>query len=107
MPDPVLQGKTLRLYCHAEGIPLPKVSWYFRHQATMKKGNNKRAHELVHLKRSYNAQVFQEGSTLVIKDISTSYSGIFECIANNSVQPAASRKIKVNVECKHLIFNSY
>jgi hypothetical protein len=44
-------------------------------------------------------QVIQEGNTLVISNVTRNYSGIFECIANNSVPPAASRKIKVNIEC--------
>jgi hypothetical protein len=38
---------------------------------------------------------------LSIKNISRNYSGYFECIANNSVPPAASRKMKVTVECKN------
>jgi neurotrimin len=102
MPEPVLVGETLRLYCHAEGMPAPQVSWYFRHLSNAPQSAQKRNHHtrMRHLRQSVSDQIFQEGSTLVIKNISTHYSGIFECIANNSVPPAASRKIKVNVECK-------
>lgn len=50
--------------------------------------------------RIVDSTVIQEGSNLVIENINRSYSGVFECIANNSVPPAASRKIKVSVECK-------
>ncbi len=105
MPEPVLVGQTLKLYCHAEGMPEPQVSWYFRHLSNSPDLTHKRSHHtrMRHLRQSERDQIFQEGSTLVIKNISTQYSGIFECIANNSVPPAASRKFRVNVECE-LIF---
>ena len=104
MPAPVMEGQTLKLYCHAEGIPHPEVSWYFRHHS--KNSVQKRDHHRMrHIRHSVKNQIYQEGSTLVIRNISTQYSGIFECIANNSVPPAASRKIKVNVECKIIFLN--
>lgn len=98
MPAPVLVGETLKLYCHAEGTPTPQVSWYFRqHARSIEKRNH---HRMRHIRTSPVHQIYEDGSTLVIRNISVKYSGIFECIANNSVPPAASRKIKVNVECK-------
>ena len=116
-PEPIVEHDTLKLYCHADGIPTPKVSWYFRKRATAAIGSS--AHHSastrqIHTQGSHHHHhgadhfklltpgdhVIHEGSTLVIRNVSRHHSGIYECIANNSVQPAASRKIKVSVECK-------
>jgi hypothetical protein len=107
-PAAIVQGDTLKLYCHADGIPTPKITWYFRkhHHQDLKNLNENNFESSLpialnsrpHLRS--NTHLIQEGDTLIIKNISTYYSGIFECIANNSVPPAASRKIRVNVECK-------
>ena len=112
MPMPIHEGSTLCLYCHAEGIPMPKVFWYFRKRSFINLN-----HQNSHNNRSYNVndanynsnkinindQNINEGNTLILKNISRNFSGIFECIANNSVPPAASRKIKVSIECKKII----
>ncbi len=97
-PGTVQEGHTLKLHCHSEGSPTPRVSWYFRRRV-----NSHHSHSVHH--PSYERQlpkydqIVHEGETLVIHNVSRSYSGIFECLANNSVPPAASRKIKVSVEC--------
>lgn len=108
-PGPVKEGSTLNLYCHSEGIPAPKVTWYFRKRSSQSSLSLTQAHHLnrhtnseksslLHHNGKSNENIINEGSTLIIKDISRVHSGIFECIANNSVPPAASRKIKVSVE---------
>jgi hypothetical protein len=113
----------LHLYCHADGIPTPKVSWYFRKRTGLSvasthhnrnqhqriDGNSNAASVVQHAMKQLTQQatsvlplvdqVIQEGNTLIISNVTRNYSGIFECIANNSVPPAASRKIKVNIEC--------
>ncbi len=121
-PGPIKEGSTLNLYCHAEGIPPPKVSWYFRkrssssllllqsnvHHSGTRNGHHSNAngekssqpHHQSHGGKSNSEQIIHEGNNLIIKDISRTHSGVFECIANNSVPPAASRKIRVSVECK-------
>ena len=125
-PEPIKEYDTLKLYCHADGIPAPKVSWYFRKRATAghhhaagsdHNGSSQSTRQIHsqgsnhHHHAANNAgnkgglltpgdHVIHEGSTLVIRNASRHQSGIYECIANNSVQPAASRKIKVSVECK-------
>ena len=102
-PGPVKEGSKLTLYCHADGIPTPTVLWYFRNKKTIPSHhiglhNQHTGDRSNHVSRS-NELVIQEGNTLTIHNITRAYTGIFECIANNSVPPAASRKIKVIVEC--------
>lgn len=126
-PEPVREGDTLSLYCHTEGIPKPKVSWFFRKRngagaggsahnhhvhshhhssaAVASAADRSSSHHIAQHSKSLHEQVFQEGDTLVIKNVSRFYSGVFECIANNSVPPAASRKIKVSIECKYIHSN--
>lgn len=104
IPSPIKEGDSLSMYCHAEGIPTPKVTWYFREKSTAAKDSSSVNH---HFKRheknskhekNADGRVIQVGNTLTLNNISRSYSGIFECIANNSVPPAASRKIKITIE---------
>lgn len=97
VPVPVKEGHTLQLYCHSEGIPTPVVSWYFRKRPSHHRNHEKSNQALV----KPNEQVTHEGDTLIVKNITRAHSGIYECIANNSVPPAASRKIKVSVECNY------
>lgn len=106
-PEPVREGDTLALYCHTEGIPKPKVSWYFRKRSQQSHHHNSvndRSAVAQQTNAKTHEQVFQEGDTLIIKNVSRLNSGIFECIANNSVPPAASRKIKVSIECMTRFF---
>ena len=106
-PGPVKEGSTLSLYCHAEGVPSPKVSWYFRKRSSSMTNHQTSNHHFNHIhdkSHKSNEHIIHEGNTLIIKDISRTHSGVFECIANNSVPPAASRKIRVSVECRLIIF---
>lgn len=67
------------------------MSWFFR------KIRIKNERVFIKNPKTYD-HVIHEGDTLVIRNISRHHGGIYECIANNSVLPAASRKIKVSVE---------
>ena len=95
----------MSIYCHAEGIPTPKVTWYFRERTTSTMKDStlthhfKRHEKNKHDKSLENGHIIQSGNTLTLNNINRSYSGVFECIANNSVPPAASRKIKITIEC--------
>lgn len=108
---PVQEGQSLRLYCHADGIPTPKVTWYFRKKLSSHHSNQQQSQQAHHLAHSFDLSqtahlakyfehqsIIQDESTLIIKNISRAFTGIFECIANNSVPPAASRKIRISVE---------
>ena len=107
-PSPVAEGDTLTLNCFVDGNPIPKVAWYFRKKIA---NNHVNENELkFNYENSYSSNEekspnmipIEEGNVLTIENIGRNYTGYFECIANNSVQPAASRKMKVSVECKNL-----
>lgn len=113
---PIQEGKSLRLHCHADGVPSPKVTWYFRKKLPHHSPSQHSAasgsvatHHLPHsfdLSQTahvakyfeYQSIIIQDENTLIITNISRAFTGIFECIANNSVPPAASRKIRISVE---------
>lgn len=107
-PSPFKEGSTLKLHCHSEGQPASRISWYFRkrhesqasrsHGGSGAHGQRHSHHEQLTLPRT--DQIVHEGDTLVIHNVTRLHSGSYECIANNSVPPAASRKFKVIVECK-------
>ena len=107
-PSPITEGETLTLLCYVDGLPIPKVSWYFRKRIS---NNHANENELIFsyhknpvlIESVANMVPLHEGNVLTIQNINRNYSGYFECIANNSVPPAASRKMKVTVECKNLI----
>ena len=100
LPSHVKEGDSLSLYCHAEGMPTPKVSWYYREKAAsndMISNHHFKRHERSRHEKA-EGRFLHEGSTLTLNNLTRHNSGIFECIANNSVPPAASRKIKVTIE---------
>lgn len=107
-PATLSEGETLRLFCHVDGSPIPKVSWYFRKKISSNELTNEQ--QLIYVDKitnfhDYNNMIpIHEGNTLVVENITRNYSGYFECIANNSVLPSASRKIKVTVECNYRFF---
>lgn len=100
IPSKVKEGDSLSLYCHAEGIPMPNVSWYYREKSSLDMVSNRhfKRQETILNDRAAEGRFVQVGTTLSLKDLTRSDSGIYECIANNSVPPAASRKIKIMVE---------
>ncbi len=74
------------------------------HQASNHQTSNHHFNHIHDKSHRSNEHIIHEGNTLIIKDVSRTHSGVFECIANNSVPPAASRKIRVSVECKLIEF---
>jgi hypothetical protein len=46
--------------------------------------------------------VVEPGEVLLIHNVSRYCGGLYECVAYNNVDKAASRKIKVEVICKYL-----
>jgi hypothetical protein len=96
-PSPIAEGTRLWLHCHFDGLPEPKVSWFYHKR---KMYDEVETHSKRKIRKHIHGAVIHEGSSLVIENISRNNSGYFECIANNSVLPAASRKLKVTVECK-------
>jgi hypothetical protein len=114
-PSPVVEGHLLTLLCFADGIPEPTIDWYFRkrissHSLTnnhhsRRNPNHNHLDQLLKTSSldTLNDRIVHNGNKLLIYNVTRNYSGIFECIANNSVPPAASRKIRVTVECNHLL----
>jgi hypothetical protein len=100
IPSKLKEGDSLSLYCHAEGIPIPNVSWYYREKPSVDMVSNRhfKRQETTKNDRAAEGRFVQVGPTLSLKYLTRSNSGVYECIANNSVPPAASRKIKIMVE---------
>lgn len=42
------------------------------------------------------------GEVLVIHNISRHCGGVYECMAFNGVEPAISKTVKVDVQCKYM-----
>ena len=104
---PIKEGDTLTLYCHAEGMPAPRVSWFFREKNPTKDLSLIKRHEKLKQEKITDGRMIHVGNALTIHNISRSFTGIFECIANNSVPPAASRKNKITIECNLNILSFY
>ena len=49
------------------------------------------------------AAIGEEGEALKIYNISRYCEDVYECVANNNIEPDASKRMKVNVECKYHI----
>lgn len=79
-----VEGSTVQLVCNATGIPPPTVQW-FRHipSATPEK--------------AMKEAVVEPGEVLLIHNVSRYCGGLYECVAYNNVDKAASRKMEVEV----------
>ncbi|XP_056016417.1 lachesin-like [Ostrea edulis] len=78
------EGKTVQLVCNVTGVPAPTVTWY-------RKSNPNRKH--------INMEVIgYNGTVLQIRNISRSYDDVYGCVANNGVEPPASREITVSLQ---------
>ncbi|CAG2162952.1 unnamed protein product, partial [Oppiella nova] len=67
-----IKGETVALPCLAQGWPLPKYKWF-------KKDGVER------ISLAANDRVDQMDGILVIRDVSPSDSGIYQCIVNNTI----------------------
>nr|XP_018904085.1 PREDICTED: lachesin-like isoform X1 [Bemisia tabaci] len=79
----VREGASVNLTCRASGKPPPTIKW--------------RRDGGAQLSRSKNLQEW-EGEVMELPKISRLDMGAYLCIANNSVQPAVSKKIMVSVD---------
>ncbi|KAF5308925.1 hypothetical protein FQR65_LT00007 [Abscondita terminalis] len=90
-----VEGGTVKLKCHATGVPEPSVLWrredsrnlVLRHEGGREK----------QVVRSY------DGDTLVLNNIQRSDMGPYLCIASNNVPPSVSKRFVVKVHFHPLI----
>ncbi|KAF2885578.1 hypothetical protein ILUMI_20601, partial [Ignelater luminosus] len=90
-----VEGGTVRLRCHATGVPEPTVLWrredsrnlVLRHEGGREK----------QVLRSY------DGDTLVLNNIQRSDMGPYLCIASNGIPPSVSKRFVVKVHFHPLI----
>ncbi|XP_031337929.1 lachesin-like isoform X2 [Photinus pyralis] len=90
-----VEGGTVKLRCHATGVPEPSVLWrredsrnlVLRHEGGREK----------QVLRSY------DGDTLVLNNIQRSDMGPYLCIASNNVPPSVSKRFVVKVHFHPLI----
>ncbi|XP_060555528.1 opioid-binding protein/cell adhesion molecule homolog [Ruditapes philippinarum] len=79
----VREGDTVALWCKVGGEPYPAVTWY---------------RQYVHEKNSAKSIIGEEGEALRIHNISRYCEDVYECVANNDIEPTASKRMKVSVE---------
>ncbi|KAI5729326.1 hypothetical protein M8J76_001398 [Diaphorina citri] len=75
------EGQSVQLECHAEGHPIPTISWRRENNAILP-----------------NGQTIFTGSTLQIPRITKEDRGVYYCVAQNGIGRGARRKIEVKVE---------
>ncbi|CRK97376.1 CLUMA_CG010766, isoform B [Clunio marinus] len=85
----VREGSNITLKCRAHGSPQPTIKW--------KRDDNSK----ININKSLS--VFEwDAEMLEITRISRLDMGAYLCIAQNSVPPSVSKRIKVSVDCKYL-----
>ena len=62
----------MTLFCNASGNPLPKITWTID-------GNS------VDTSNSFRMNLFCEGEQLTVKNVSRRNSGVYRCVAENSI----------------------
>ncbi|XP_056021894.1 lachesin-like isoform X2 [Ostrea edulis] len=78
------EGETVQLVCNVTGVPAPTVTWY-----------RKSSHSRNHI----NMEVIgYDGMVLQIRNISRYCDDVYRCVANNGVEPSASREMTVTVQ---------
>ncbi|KAL8568456.1 hypothetical protein ACOMHN_065199 [Nucella lapillus] len=77
------EGETATLVCNVTGVPPPDVTWYKRNSRQID-GKKER--------------VGEEGSILVISNVTRACDDIYECYVDNGVPPAVTKAIRVIVE---------
>jgi hypothetical protein len=69
-------GENVTLACEALGNPQPIIYWY------------------------KNSKLVSTGAHLHLLNVNGVANSEYECVARNKVEPAASRRFKINVNCK-------
>nr|XP_022901273.1 lachesin-like [Onthophagus taurus] len=90
-----VEGGTVRLRCHAVGVPDPTVSWRredSRNIVLRQEGGRDKK-----VLRSF------EGDTLVLTNVQRTDMGSYLCIASNGVPPTVSKRFTVRVHFHPLI----
>ncbi|XP_065165837.1 lachesin-like isoform X2 [Atheta coriaria] len=90
-----LEGGTVRLKCHAVGVPSPTVLWRREDSKSLVFRNETSREKQV--QRSF------DGDTLVLTNIQRADMGAYLCIASNGVPPSVSKRFSVRVHFHPLI----
>ena len=77
----------MTLFCNASGNPLPKITWTID-------GNS------VDTSKSFRMNLFYEGEQLTVKNVSRRNSGVYRCVAENSIGNVTSNGTTLRVHCK-------
>lgn len=82
----VREGDTVQLVCNVTGVPTPTVRWY---KKLSNRGQN-----------TYNNKemIGHDGMVLRIRNISRYCDDVYQCVADNGVNPPESREITVTVQ---------
>ena len=72
------EGGNVQLYCNATGNPSPNITWF-------KAGSN---------------QAVGHGETFNVTSVNRSFTGLYQCQADNGVRNASVATAFVNVDCK-------
>lgn len=82
-----IYGDSAQLHCSAVGSPEPKISWKKVKDAS------------IDLHTRKNGDVLQNG-TLLIKNVTHTDSGVYECVADNGVKPELRKTIALIINGK-------
>ena len=77
----------MTFFCNASGNPLPKITWTID-------GNS------VDTSNSSRMNLFYEGKRLTVKNVSRRNSGVYRCVAENSIGNVTSNGITLRIHCK-------
>ncbi|XP_043251455.1 lachesin-like [Colletes gigas] len=96
------EGGQVKLTCHARGVPPPRVSW------RREDGQNiiirkPFAGSALNQKSHVSLVPEYQGEELKLTKISRNEMGVYLCIASNSVPPAVSKRIFINVHFSPVI----
>ena len=77
----------MTFFCNASGNPLPRITWTIN-------GNS------VDTSNSSRMNLFYEGKQLTVKNVSRRNSGVYRCVAENSIGNVTSKGTTLRVYCK-------
>lgn len=111
----VREGSNVTLKCRAHGSPQPTIKW--KRDDTQKININKslsgKKNSIKNSNISFLIENFSifivfewDADSLEISKISRLDMGAYLCIAQNSVPPSVSKRIKVSVDCKYFLLST-